>query len=129
MILIDYLYYQFTNFYHHFEKDGTHKGSGIILTCCVLSLNLIFMLMISDYFYNTNTLPSNKYIVLIYCLPIILLIGLRYWKCTSYEDIKERVKNLSKTTRIIADILLIIYATISFLGFIFFSLYLGSLKN
>lgn len=129
MILIDYLYYQFTNFYHHFEKDGTHKGSGIILTCTMLSLNLILTLMFLDHFYGINTIPSNKYVVIIYCLPIILLVGLRYWKFTSYEEIKEKVQKFSKRTRIIADIFLIIYAVISFFGLLIFSLYTGTLKN
>jgi hypothetical protein len=85
MILIDYIYYQITNFYHHFEKDGTHKASGIIGACSLLSFNLIFVLMFLDHFYEMNTLPSNKYIVIIYCLPIISLMSLRYWKFTSYE--------------------------------------------
>jgi len=129
MILIDYLYYQITNFYHHFEKDGTHKASGFIGVCLLPSLNMVFILLYLNYFYGMKTLPSNKYVVLIYCLPIILLIGLRYWKFTSYDEIKERVQNFSKATRVIADILVIIYSAISFLGFIFFAIYLGSLKN
>lgn len=129
MILIDYLYYQITNFYHHFEKDGTHKASGIIGACSLLSFNLIFILMFLDHFYAMKTLPSNKYVVIIYCLPIILLIGLRYWKFTSYEEIKERVEKFSKTTKTVADIILIIYVIISFPVFIIFGIYLGSLKN
>lgn len=129
MILIDYLYYQITNFYHHFEKDGTHKASGIIGACSLLSLNLIFILMFLDHFYNMKTIPSNKYVIIIYCLPIILLMGLRYWKFTSYEEIREKVKDFSKTTRIIADVLLISYVTISFFGLLIFSLYTGTLKN
>ncbi|MBL3547586.1 hypothetical protein [Chryseobacterium sp. KMC2] len=129
MILIDYLYYQITNFYHHFEKDGTHKASGIIGACSLLSFNLIFVLIFLDHFYDMNTLPSNKYIVIIYCLPIILLMSLRYWKFTSYEEIKEKVKDFSKTTKIIADILVISYAIISFFGLLILSLYVGSLKN
>lgn len=129
MILIDYLYYQITNFYHHFEKDGTHKVSGIIVVCTLLSLNLIFVLMFLDHFYDTNTLPLNKYIVIIYCLPIILLISLRYWKFTSYKEIKGKVKDFSKTTKIIADILVICYTLISFFGLLILSLYVGTLKN
>ncbi|GEN72488.1 MULTISPECIES: hypothetical protein [Chryseobacterium] len=129
MILIDYLYYQITNFYLHYEKDGTHKASGIIGACSLISFNLIFILMFLDHFYNKNTIPSNKYIIIIYCLPIILLVGLRYWKFTSYEQIREKVKGFDKTTRIIADILLIIYIIISFFGLFIFSLYTGSLKH
>jgi len=129
MILIDYLYYQITNFYHHFEKDGTHKASGIIGACALPSWNLIFLIILSDNYFNTNFGPSNKYILLIYCLPIVLLVGLRYWKFTSYEEIREKVKNFNKTTRVIADILLIIYLIISFPVFILFGIYLGSLKN
>ncbi len=128
MILIDYLYYQLTNFYHQFEKDGTHKGSGVILTCSMLCWNLVFILAILDHYFGKNTLPSNKYLLIIYCLPIILLIGLRYWKFTSYEEIKERVQKFSKIKRTIADILLIIYVVISFPVFIIFCIYLGSLK-
>lgn len=129
MILTDYLYYQITNFYYHFEKDGTHKASGIIGVCSLLSFNLIFILMFLNHFYDMNTLPSNKYIVIIYCLPIILLISLRYWKFTSYEEIKDKVKDFSKTKKIIADILVIAYAVISFFGFLILSLYIGTLKN
>ncbi|MGC5742980.1 hypothetical protein [Chryseobacterium sp. NFX27] len=129
MILIDYLYYQIVNFYQHFNKDGAEKGYGVVIACGLPFLNIIFILMFLDHFYDTNILPSNKYVILIYSLPIILLIGLRYWKFTSYEQIKERIQNFRKTTRVIADILLVIYVTISLLGFIFFSLYLGSLKN
>ncbi|WP_206607186.1 hypothetical protein, partial [Chryseobacterium rhizosphaerae] len=70
-----------------------------------------------------------KYFVLIYSLPFILLIGLRYWKFTSYEEIKEKVKDFSKTTKIIADILVISYTIISFFGLLILSLYVGSLKN
>jgi len=129
MILIDYLYYQITNFYHHFEKDGTHKVSGIIGACSLLSFNLIFILMFLDHFYSMNTMPSNKYVVLIYCLPLILLMGLRYWKFTSYEEINDKVQKFSKTKKTIADILLITYVIISFPVFIIFGIYLGSLKN
>ncbi|WP_237390912.1 hypothetical protein, partial [Chryseobacterium sp. KMC2] len=77
MILIDYLYYQIVNFYKHFNKDGAEKGYGIVMTCGLPFLNLVFILMILDHFYGTNSLPSNKYFVLIYSLPFILLIGLR----------------------------------------------------
>lgn len=129
MIIIDYLYYQITNFYHYFEKDGTHKASGFIGVCLLPCLNMIFILLFLNHFYGMKTLPSNKYVVLIYCLPIILLFGLRYWKFTSYSKIEGKVQKFSKTTRIIADILVITYCTISFLGFVFFSIYIGSLKN
>ena len=126
MILIDYLYYQFTNFYKYFEKDGTHKASGIILTCGILSWNLTFLMIILDRFYNDTIIPHNKYVMLVYCLPIILLIGLRYWKFTSHEEIREKVKNFSNTKKIIADIMLILYVIISLPVFIYFAAYLGS---
>lgn len=128
MILVDYLYYQITNFYHHFEKDGTHKASGVIGTCGFLSWNLIFILAILDHYFHKSTLPENKYVLIIYCLPIILLVGLRYWKCTSYEEIKEKVQKFDKTKRTIADVILIIYSVISFPVFLIFCIYLGSLK-
>ncbi|AYZ10817.1 hypothetical protein [Chryseobacterium arthrosphaerae] len=129
MILIDYLYYQFTNFYYQFEKDGTHRGSGIILTGALLCWNLVFFIIISDKYFNTNLGPSNKYVLIIYCLPIILFLGLRYSKFTSYEEINEKVQKFSKTKKTIADILLIIYVIISLPVFIIFGIYLGSLKN
>lgn len=91
MILIDYLYYQITNFYHYFEKDNTHKASGFIIVCLLPCLNMVFGLLFLNHFYDMKTLPSNKYTILIYCLPIILLLGLRYWKFTSYEEINEKV--------------------------------------
>lgn len=128
MILIDFLYYKFTNFYKYFEKDGTHKASGIILTCTMLSLNLTFLMIFLDRFFVGNIIPDNKYIMLLYCLPIILLIGLRYWKYTSYEEIREKVKGFSNTKKIIADILLILYVIISLPVFIYFAAYLGSHK-
>lgn len=128
MILIDFLYYQFTNFYKYFEKDGTHKASGIILTCGMLCWNLIFLIIILDNYFNANLGSKNKYFLLVYCLPIILLIGLRYWKFTSYEEIREKVKSFSNTKKIIADILLILYVIISLPVFIYFAAYIGSHK-
>lgn len=128
MTLIDFLYYQFTNFYKYFEKDGTHKASGIILTCGMLCWNLIFLIIILDNYFNANLGPKNKYFLLAYCLPIILLIGLRYWKFTSYEEIREKVKGFSNTKKIIADILLILYVIISLPVFIYFAAYIGSHK-
>jgi len=128
MIIIDYLYYQITNFYFHFERDDTHKASGFIGVCTLLFLNLIMILAILDHFFNKNTLPPNKFILLIYLLPIILLVGLRYWKFTSYQEIKEKIQKFSKTKKTIADILLIIYVIFSFPVFIVFGIYLGSLK-
>ncbi len=127
-MIIDYLYYQFTNFYKYFEKDGTHKASGIILTCTMLSLNLTFLMILLDRFYIDNVIPDNKYVMLLYCLPILVLVGLRYWKFTSYEEIREKVKELSKTKKIIADILLILYVIISLPIFIYFAAYIGSHK-
>ena len=127
-MIIDYLYYQFTNFYRYFEKDGTHKASGIILTCTMLSLNLTFLMILLDRFYIDNVIPDNKYVMLLYCLPILVLVGLRYWKFTSYEEIREKVKELSKTKKIIADILLILYVIISLPIFIYFAAYIGSHK-
>ncbi|MFP3833594.1 hypothetical protein [Chryseobacterium sp. SIMBA_028] len=128
MFFLDYLYYQFTNFYYYFEKDGTHKASGIILTCGMLSWNLIFLMIVFDRFYAKNLIPDNKYAMLLYCLPIILLIGLRYWKFTSYEEIREKVKSFSNTTKIIADILLILYVIISLPVFIYIAAYIGNHK-
>ena len=52
MILIDFLYYQFTNFYKYFEKDGTHKASGIVLTCSMLCWNLTFLIMLDCVYGN-----------------------------------------------------------------------------
>ncbi len=127
-MIIDYLYYQFTNFYKYFEKDGTHKASGIILTCTMLSLDLTFLMILLDRFYIDNVIPDNKYVMLLYCLPILVLVGLRYWKFTSYEEIREKVKELSKTKKIIADILLILYVIISLPIFIYFAAYIGSHK-
>ena len=127
-MIIDYLYYQFTNFYKYFEKDGTHKASGIILTCTMLSLNLTFLMILLDRFYIDNVIPDNKYVMLLYCLPILVLVVLRYWKFTSYEEIREKVKELSKTKKIIADILLILYVIISLPIFIYFAAYIGSHK-
>ena len=127
-MIIDYLYYQFTYFYKYFEKDGTHKASGIILTCTMLSLNLTFLMILLDRFYIDNVIPDNKYVMLLYCLPILVLVGLRYWKFTSYEEIREKVKELSKTKKIIADILLILYVIISLPIFIYFAAYIGSHK-
>ncbi|PIF47267.1 hypothetical protein CLU96_4317 [Chryseobacterium sp. 52] len=129
MIIIDYLYYQITNFYHHFEKDGTHKASGFIGVFALLFCNLIMTLAILDRFFNKNAMPANKYILLIYALPILLFIGFRYWKFTSYEEVQEKVKKFSKKKKIISDILLIIYIFISFPVFLVFCIYLGSLKN
>lgn len=128
MILIDYLYYQFTNFYKYFEKDGTHKASGIILTCGMLCWNLIFLIIILDNYFNVNLGPKNKYFLLIYCLPIILLIGLRYWKYTSYEEIDKKIKSFSKNKRIVWDVLLILYVIISLPLFIGFASYFGGSK-
>ncbi|GEN69627.1 hypothetical protein CRH01_41950 [Chryseobacterium rhizosphaerae] len=67
--------------------------------------------------------------MILYCLPFIFLLGLRYWKFTSYEEIKEKVQKFSKIKSTIADILLIIYVIISIPVFIIFGIYLGSLKN
>jgi uncharacterized protein HemY len=80
--------------------------------------------MIIDYYYIKNILPS-KYIMVLYCLPIALLIGLRYWKYTSYDQIKEKVQNVSKTIRIVLNILLVIYMLISFFGMVGFAGYVG----
>ncbi|WP_343608399.1 hypothetical protein [Chryseobacterium oranimense] len=129
MIFTDYIYYQLTNFYKNFNNDGAEKGYGVVMACGLPCLNIIFLIIILDNYFNTNLGPSNKYSLILYCLPLILLLGLRYWKFTSYEEIKEKAQKFSKTTKVIADILLIIYVIISLLGFIFFSLYLGSLKN
>ena len=127
-MIIDYLYYQFTIFYKYFQNDGTYKASGIILTCTMLSLNLTFLMILLDRFYIDNVIPDNKYVMLLYCLPILVLVGLRYWKFTSYEEIREKVKELSKTKKIIADILLILYVIISLPIFIYFAAYIGSHK-
>jgi len=120
MILIDYLYYQIINFYKRFNSDGAEKGYGIVITCGLPFLNVVFILMILDHFDGNNILPSNKYLILTYCLPLILLIGLRYWKFTSYEEIKERVESFSKTKKAIADILVLMYSAISFFWFYIF---------
>ncbi|WP_185097089.1 hypothetical protein [Chryseobacterium sp. IHB B 17019] len=45
------------------------------------------------------------------------------------KEINEKVKGFSKTTKIIADILVISYAIISFFGLLILSLYVGTLKN
>jgi len=129
MILLDYTYYQLTNLYRYFNKDGAEKGYGVVMTCGLPCWNLIFLIIILDSYFNTHLGPSNKYLLLAYCLPIIILIGLRYWKFTSYEEIKERVQEWSKNTRTTANILLIIYIIISFPLFIGFGFYLGVTRH
>nr|WP_314498417.1 hypothetical protein [uncultured Chryseobacterium sp.] len=128
MIFIDYLYYQFANFYKYFEKDGTHKASGIILTCGMLCWNLIFFIIILDNYFIANLGPKNKYFLIMYCLPIISLITLRYWKYTSYEEIDKKIKSFSKNKRIVWDVLLILYVIISLPLFIGFAAYFGGNK-
>lgn len=125
MIILDYIYFQLTNLYHYFNKDGVEKIYGIMMTCALPWWNLILIIMISDNYFHTNIGPSNKYSLLLYCLPIALLIGLRYWKYTSYDEIKERVQNFSQTTKIIANIILTIYILISLFGMIGFAGYVG----
>ncbi|ROI04546.1 MULTISPECIES: hypothetical protein [unclassified Chryseobacterium] len=129
MIFTDYIYYQLTNFYKNFNNDGAEKGYGVVMACGLPCLNIIFLIIILDNYFNTNLGPSNKYSLILYCLPLILLLGLRYWKFTSYEEIKEKAQKFSKTRRTIADILLIIYVIVSIPVFIIFGIYLGSLKN
>ena len=85
-------------------------------------------MILLDRFYIDNVIPDNKYVMLLYCLPILVLVGLRYWKFTSYEEIREKVKELSKTKKIIADLLLILYVIISLPIFIYFAAYIGSHK-
>jgi hypothetical protein len=127
MIFIDYLYYQLTNFYNHFEKDGTYKASGIIISTGILCWNLILIIILLDYYFKTNLGPSNKYLLLIYCSPIILFMSLRYLKFTSYEEIAEKVKNYSNTKKTFADILLVVYIFTSFFLFIGLALYIGNI--
>lgn len=129
MILLDYIYYQLTNLYRYFNKDGIEKAYGIIMTCGLCWWNLIFLIIILDYYFNINVGPSNKYILLLYGLPIVLLICLRYWKFTSYKEIKEKIQGFSKTKQTIADVLLIIYITTSILGMIGFAVYIGITKH
>ncbi|MDH6252593.1 hypothetical protein M2347_002320 [Chryseobacterium sp. H1D6B] len=131
MILIDYLYYQFTNFYKYFEKDGTHKVSGYILTCVMLNLNLIIVTGYSDYFFNTNITENlSKYQFFIYfCVPLNLLVAVRYWKFISYDEIKNKVKAYNKTSKIIADILLILYVIFSLPVGIYLAVKLHSLNQ
>lgn len=125
MILVDYIYYQFTNLYKYLNRDGAERAYGVVMTCGLPWWNLIFFMIVSDYYLNTNIGPSNKYILLLYGLPVALLIGVRYWKFTSYEEIKEKVQGFSKTTKIIADILLITYVLVSLIGMIGFAGYIG----
>lgn len=129
MILIDYIYYQLTNLYRYFNKDGIEKVYGVIMTCALPCWNLIFLIIILDTYFNTNLGPSNKYLLIVYCSPIFILIGLRYWKYTSYEEIREKIKDFSKPKRIIADILLIIYIIISFPLFIGLGFYIGITRH
>lgn len=125
MILLDYLYYQFTNFYKYFQNDGTHKGSGLILTCAFIWFDVIFALMLNDFIFDMDLFPKNKYVTLVYLFPIVLFVCLRYWKFTSYEEIKEEVSSYSNTKKIWLDIYLIIYVIVSFPCFIAFGVYVG----
>lgn len=128
MILIDYIYYQLTNLYRYFNKDGIEKVYGVIMTCALPCWNFVLVYMIIDFFFIKNILP-NKYILVLECLPIALLVVLRYWKFTSYEEIKERVEDFGKTKRIMADIILTIYVIISLFGMIGFAGYVGITRH
>lgn len=129
MIILDYIYYQLTNLYNYFNKDGAGKAYGVVMTCVLPCWNLVLLIMISNYYFNTNVAPLNKYILLLYSLPIALLIGLRYWKYTSYEEIEEKVQYFSKTTKIIANIILTIYVLSSLFGLIGFAAYVGITRH
>jgi len=119
MILIDYIYFQLTNLYSRFNNDGMEKQYGIIMCCGLICWNLTIIIILIDFFLKTNLGPSNKYFLLLYYIPVIFFIVLRYWKFTSYKDVNEKIYRFSKTKRIVADILLIIYIIISLPGAVF----------
>lgn len=129
MILIDYIYYQLTNLYRYFNNDKAEKNYGIVMTCALPCWNLISIIIAFDYFFNIKIGPSNKYFLLAYCLPLLFLIGFRYWKVTSYENIRDRIQNFSKRKRIFSDVLLILYIIISFLGMLCLAGYVGIMRN
>ena len=125
MILLDYLYYQLTNFYNYFNKEGGGRGYGIIMVCALLWWNLIFTIFMLDFYFNTKLGPANKYMLLLYGLPILLLVSLRYSKYTSYEGIREKVSKMSNLKTTLLDIFVIVYVIISTFVMIGFAGYVG----
>ena len=116
MILLDFFFYKLTNFYKLLNKGEDGEGYGIIMTCAFPFWNLTVLLIYIDYYFSTNLLPENKYYLLLYSLPFVSFILLRYCKIISYNEINIRIYRKTKFEIFLLNSFFILYVITTLLG-------------
>lgn len=131
MILLDHVYYIFSNLYRKSKyaqrnEDWKFLGMG----CVALTVSLFLYLFILPI---TRLLFSNKTIMELGSLSIVILLTLflilfyfRYFKIKTYEKISERIKRLSSKQKLTLNIFTFIYLIITIPVCFLVIIYLGN---
>ena len=128
MKFLDALYVVSCNFYKKREAE-MFKISGLILLTTVFSCNLVLItFLLPEYFNNISSskIYSSRYIIVVVTMAtFIILLYLRYFRITNYDDVKSKLDSTAEGFRIMLFLTAIIYIIMSFVTMIGYAVYLG----
>jgi len=124
---IDIIYYNSYSFYRRYEK-GLNQFSGQVLTSVCLSLNVSCIYVFFHEFFGVSFF-QNKWFTLVFSIPILLFIIIRYNKYINIEDIEDSYLSFSHQKRKQLSLLSLLYIVVSVFGSIILFIILGELNN
>lgn len=128
MKFLDALYVSSSNFYRKREA-GMFKISGLLLLTAVFLCNIVFIsLLLPQYFNNISAsrIYDARYIIVaITMMIVIILLYLRYFKITNYDEVKDRLDSTANGYRLTLYLASVVYIIISFVLMIGYAAYLG----
>jgi hypothetical protein len=124
---LDMLYFLCCNFYKKREKD-IFRVSGMILLTAVFGANVMFIFFMVSHF-NSEALStddiykSRYYIVGISMLIFMVLLYIRYFRITTYDEVYNRYHALIEEKRKTIHVLAFLYIVFSFAAMFGYAFY------
>lgn len=139
IFFFDYLYMQCCDLYKrdkHERLDGSWRISGMMMVAGTTSWVTAFIIM---FIFKTFFLESIrddrelvldfmlyfKVIIVVILLLLFLVLGIRYKKFITYEQIVGKVRELSKIQKVILNILVGVYLFTALPLFIIYAIYVS----
>jgi len=132
-MFLDFTYITACNFYRKREKN-IFKISGLILLAGTILMNFVLVYMIFYNYYknqiNEHVFETIKWSLIgIYFILLLPLLGLRYFKITSYDKVNNKIYSLSSSKRNAYQMCATLYIILSFGVTISYAIYNGGIIN
>lgn len=130
MLFLDYIYKICCDFYKKRERD-IFKISGLILQAVIFLLNIqLISFLLEEFNIIKGLVHDYRYYIVGFSFPFLLLIlYIRYFRITNYDEINNKFYSLSSSKRKFTYICSLLYVLISFISTIGIVFYKGGHIN